>query len=102
MGETAAGIEHTGCDERPRRTSRQTRLTCPTASDHRLGRIEGSIRHYESGKFVLDVGLWDAATLRPVWRATTESYTHDAESEMHKGVSRFVLDSLSERGFISF
>ena len=53
-----------------------------------------------SGAFVLDVALWDAKTLRLVWHATTDSYSHERAAEGVKTLANFMIKALKERGFI--
>ncbi len=62
--------------------------------------IGGSIDSYESGRFVLDVGLWDPATLKPIWNATTESYSKEDASQQVTTLADFIIETLRDRGFI--
>lgn len=62
--------------------------------------LAGQLDYYESGKFVLDIGLFDSKTLKPVWNATTESYSQEGASEQVKTIADFMIKVLKERKFI--
>ena len=62
--------------------------------------IASQLDYYESGKFVLDIGLWDAKTLNPIWNATTNSYSQEKTTEQIKKLSDFMIETLNNRGFI--
>jgi len=53
-----------------------------------------------SGGYTLYVGLWDAATLKPVWEITTDSETTGSDTEDNKALAKFVAGQLYEKGLI--
>ena len=61
-------------------------------------RMQGYSDYYESGKYVLDLGLWDAATLDPVWHATTDSYSLEGPAEDARKFGDFFLGELDRLG----
>ena len=46
------------------------------------------------------MGLWDAATLKPVWEITTDSETTGSDTEDNKALAKFVAGQLYEKGLI--
>jgi len=53
-----------------------------------------------SGSYNLYVGLWDAATLSPVWQITTDSQTTGSESGDTSALADFVVETLREKGLL--
>ena len=56
--------------------------------------------YYGQGKLTLDIGLWDADTLKPIWNATTDSYEFDRGAQGVQNLADFMIAKLAERGFI--
>ena len=69
-------------------------------SEGTFTRIGGAIDYYESGRFVLDLAVWDTRTLDAVWHATTASYSMEESSQQARTVADFLLRVLQERGLI--
>ena len=68
-----------------------------------MGAMAGALTaadEYESGKFVLAIGVWDPRTLEPIWTATTASYDLERGPEQVKRVADFVVEALRERGLL--
>ena len=59
-----------------------------------------NVDHLDAGAYILDVGLWDPKTLKPVWNATTDLYSHERASEGVKILADFMIKTLKERGLI--
>ena len=53
-----------------------------------------------SGAYTLYVGLWDAATQKPIWQITTSSQGTSSESEDLKALADFVVATLREKGLL--
>lgn len=53
-----------------------------------------------SGSYSLYLGLWDAASLKPVWEAETDSQTTESESGDTRALAGFAHQTLRERGLI--
>lgn len=62
--------------------------------------MASQLDYYESGNFVLDIGLFDTKTLKPVWNVTTDSYSQEDVSEQVKTLADFMINTLKERKFI--
>ncbi len=56
--------------------------------------------YYGQGKLTLDIGLWDADTLEPIWNATTDSYEFGRGAQGVQNLADFMITTLAERGFI--
>lgn len=53
-----------------------------------------------SGGYRLYVGLWDAATLKPIREVTTDSETTGSDTEDNKALAKLVAGQLYEQGLI--
>lgn len=53
-----------------------------------------------SGSYRLDLGLWDAASLQPVWLITTDSQTTGSETGDTRALTDFVVETLRSRGLL--
>lgn len=53
-----------------------------------------------SGSYRLDLGLWDAASLQPVWQVTTDSQTTGSESGDTQALADFVVETLRSKGLL--
>ena len=69
-------------------------------SDARWSNIGSDIDYYNSGKFVLDIGLWDTKDLKLIWDAKTDSYSQETATEQVKTFSTFVINQLRSRKFL--
>lgn len=53
-----------------------------------------------SGLYSLYVGLWDTATMRPVWQMTTNSESTGSESGDTQALAEFVAGTLRKKGLL--
>ena len=48
----------------------------------------------------MDICLWDAKTLKPIWHATTDSYDKDRGIDGMKRTAQFIAKALKDRGYV--
>jgi hypothetical protein len=69
-------------------------------SEGHFTRLAGHAEYYESGYYVLDMGLWDARTLEPIWEAMTDSYSQEELPEDTRKFADFLVEALRERDLL--
>ena len=55
--------------------------------------------YWTQGEYSLDIGLWDAKTLQPIWHAQTDSNEWDEGSGGVQRLADSIADMLRQRGF---
>lgn len=64
------------------------------------GNLADSASYWQQGEYSLDIGLWDAHTMQPIWHAQTDSNEWDEGSSGVARLADSVADMLIERGFV--
>ena len=55
--------------------------------------------YWTQGEYSLDIGLWDAKSLQPIWHAQTDSNEWDEGSAGTQRLADSIADMLRQRGF---
>ena len=66
----------------------------------RVADIGDTEDYYAQGKLALEITLFDARTLEPVWTASTRSYEMDEGAEGARKLADFMVEAMLQRGYI--